>query len=142
MIHPAITADKPFIHYNAVHMSAPRPIEIVLTNPTQADAQWVLVEEGEEAKFGPLEASVALDQPPATRGAFTVSPGRGVLRGSGMEIPKQQRVKITMHPTTAGTVTQRLRFAVRKGRGCTVHVTGDGVYDEHQEHNIKLATLR
>lgn len=137
-----ITANKPVIHFNAVHISAPKPVEVVLTNESIADAQWTVVEEGEVPNFEQLEVGCRPDQPPVTRGVFTVTPGSGILRGSGIENPKQQRVHITMHPPSDGPFEKRIRFAVNKGRGWTLVCIGEGVYDEHLEHHAKLKVLK
>jgi len=139
MVHPALTSNKAFVHFNAVHVRSPKSMELVLTNAQAADAHWVAVSEGEKPVFGSNGTTGAAE--PTELGVFTVSPGAGVLVGAGLENPKQQRVLITLNPPSDGTFERRIRFAVRKGRGFTVHVVGEGVYDEHLENQAKLKLL-
>jgi len=140
--HPALDVSRGWLHFNAVHVNTPKPLEVVLTNNTFADAEWVVVEEGQEPSFTPAGKPVPARGPTATVGEFTVSPGGGLLAGTGLETPKQQRVVITLAPPSDGTFTRRVRFAVRKGRGATVECVGEGTYDEHREHQIKLKVLK
>jgi hypothetical protein len=140
--HPALTASRDWIHFNAVHVDAPKPLEVVLTNATAADAEWVVVEEGVEPRFSTPGSAVPSRGESSTVGEFRVSPGSGLLRGTGLQTAKQERVTITMSPPSDGTFTRRIRFAVRKGRGVTVEVVGEGTYDEHREHQVKLKVLK
>jgi hypothetical protein len=71
-------------------------------------------------------------------GAFTVRPGGGVLEGRGLKMPKTTSVSITFTPPDGETHNEVIHFNVSKGRLLTIEVTGQGSFDEVEEHNSKL----
>jgi hypothetical protein len=40
VLHPALTANPTSLDFGYVHPSAPRPLELLLTNPSRVDATW------------------------------------------------------------------------------------------------------
>ncbi|CAG9467755.1 unnamed protein product [Pedinophyceae sp. YPF-701] len=135
VVHPELEVNMAEISYGQVHVEAPKPIKVVLTNPTLADAEWCICEKGGRPHFG---RGVV---PSATFGTVRVEPGTGVIPGRGLRMPNTQTITIWLAPKTVGPQVKDLWFAVRRGRGARVVVRGEGTFDETCEHNAILMDL-
>lgn len=129
-----VSCAKSPLDFGAVHPAAPRTLELVITNPTGAEAAW-------QASIQPLapraaaEAGQQLGKPvqQAAASAFTVLPHQGVLAGRGLGMPKQARLQVVFVPFCSGVFGAELRLGVRGGRAVSVVLMGQGVHAEGAE---------
>jgi hypothetical protein len=124
------------ITFGRVHISAPKPVEVLLSNPTLVDAKWYVTAPGVRPSTANLV--VGGEAPEVRIGPFLVRPASGLLPGRGLRLPRTQRLTITFAPTSAVDSTQTLVFNVAKGRACTLSLTGTGSFDETEEHQAPL----
>jgi len=135
VVHPEVTVAPAAVDFGEVHVKAPRPARLVLTNDTDADAEWVATERGGRPAFrrgggGAVQV-----------GDFVVEPGSGVIPGRGLLMPRTQAVTVTFAPRAAGPVRREIVFAVRRGRSFTLAAEGVGTHDETQEFQLALKTM-
>jgi len=145
--HPRLAARPAALDYGLVHPKAPKPLHIILYNPTKTDATWSVA------------GGVAADAPPASSGAgastsasagegavrvgsFLVRPGRGVLPGRGLGMPRQQQVEISFCPAGEQAADEQLVFKARRGQSVAVAVRGQGTFDEAQEWHAAVMRAR
>lgn len=126
VLHPEITASSAEVNFGQVHMKAPKSIKITLTNPTKADAQWAACEKDGKPTFKSTETTARI-------GPFLVSPAGGVIPGRGLAMPKTQQVTLIYQPQEAKFEDREITFAVYRGRGTDIYVSGEGTFDETQE---------
>ena len=159
VIHPSLELRRPatgmpwasaegggrnVISYGRVHVGAPKPVEIMLSNPTLVDATWTVTAAGvrPKASVGQQQQAdgsrVHEAEDEARFGPFIVKPAGGLLPGRGLRLPRTQVITITFAPTDAVEYTQNLVFAVSKGRVCTLALEGTGSFDETEEHQALL----
>jgi len=136
---PELMINTEVVEFGAVHVQAPKPMQVVLTNKSTSGAFWTVVDLDdpdaqvifpktvEEAREGPKGKEVQC-------GRINVAPRWGYISGRGLKMPNQQNVTVTFGPQLQGPYTKRLAFAVYQGRGCEVQVQGQGTLDETQEH--------
>lgn len=108
-----------------VLVTSQRTLTFTLSNPTQADATWQLVDGGSD---GGASSPSDIDE-----GVFAVEPLRGRIEGRGVGHPKTQTVTLRFVPTESRPYTRRLILKVDKGRGGVVTLTGEGTLDERFE---------
>lgn len=128
VVHPGLTASPARLDYGLVHPSAPRPLELLLTNPTRVDASW-------HAQLLPQPAAAGS----SSSIVFWITPDHGVIPGRGLGMPETQRVTVTCSPVGNLAATAELRLLVDRGSGCSVKLQGQGTFDEGYEH---LAILK
>lgn len=128
VLHPGLTASPARLDFGLVHPSAPRPLELLLTNPTRVDASWHAQLLPRPAAAGSCSSSV-----------FHITPDHGVISGRGLGMPVTQRVTVTHAPVGNLAAAAELRLLVDRGSGCSVLLQGQGTFDEACEH---LAILK
>lgn len=129
-----VSSAKVPLDFGAVHPAAPRTLELVITNPTGAQAAW-------QASIQPLappaaaEAAQQLGRPvqQAAASAFTVLPQQGVLAGRGLGMPKQTGLQVVFAPFCSGAFAAALRLGVHGGREVSAVLMGQGVHAEGAE---------
>ena len=167
VVHPALEPSTPSLAFGKVHTRTPKPMQLVLSNPTVADAEWCVVAgpEGRPSwvaagrsarpaspakKRGAADPEAELSETEvATRralregrvGRFRVEPHKGVIPGRGLRMPKTTTVTVWCEPEEVGEVEALLTFAVRRGRSCNVAVAGVGSLDERDEYHRQLGNL-
>ncbi|KAG1668832.1 hypothetical protein FOA52_004926 [Chlamydomonas sp. UWO 241] len=144
VLHPALEIKEleklwpqGVVDFGRVHVQAPKPLTLTLSNLTLVDATWGVVPAGGRAKLSPEDVEEAATGE-ARFGPFIVSPAGGVLPGRGLGLPRTQKVTVTFAPTEAADCAHALRFAVMHGRSATVGVRGSGSFDETEEHQGNL----
>jgi hypothetical protein len=126
VLQPAllVSPEAGVVDFGSVHAAAPRTMEVVLTNPVDADAAW-------EAAIQPLPPAAAAHT--AAAASFSVVPQQGVLAGRGLGMPQQTRLRVTFAPVCSGSCAAELHLAVRGGRSVLVSLRGQGVSAEGAE---------
>jgi hypothetical protein len=125
--HLLVSPESQVLDFGGVHAAAPRMLELVITNPTAADAAWT-------GTVRAAPAPVTAGQPPGPAAAsFTVSPQQGMLAGRGLGMPKQTRLQVSFAPTCSGPCAAELLLAVRGGGQVAVVLKGLGVHGEQAE---------
>lgn len=109
-----------------VHVSAQRTLTFTLTNPTQADATWQIVD-------GAYGEGAPPDPPEDAQGGFSVEPRGGRVEGRGIKQPRTQVITVRFAPGEPRQYSKRLVFEVEKGRGTAVQLSGEGTLDERYE---------
>lgn len=143
VLHPVITASLTTLSFGSMHPAAPRPLQLLLTNPTTVDAKWhvklVPMQQQQQGQQGPLQQqhSAATE----VGKLFTVQPDKGVLAGRGLGMPKTQQVTVTFAPSGDVTAAAELRILVDGGSGCIVRLQGQGTFEETKEHLAVLKDL-
>ncbi|MEW5301041.1 MAG: hypothetical protein WDW36_003924 [Sanguina aurantia] len=141
ILHPELNVSPEALSFGLVHVQAPKPMDVTLSNPTDVDATWAVTVDGVKPRFIPPSELAASATSEARFGPWVVRPSCGVLRGRGLRMPLKQRVSVTFAPVDSSQVLQRLVFAVQKGRPCALDVHGVGSHDEREEHLTKLFTM-
>jgi len=126
VLQPALVAPTK-LNFGEVHMAAPRTLELLLTNPTQADAAY-------KAVIQPMEvtASEQLLRSAAVA-AYSVVPASGMVPGRGIQMPRQTRLHVTFAPQRSGPASACLQLSVRGGDQVLVMLQGVGVHAERAE---------
>lgn len=171
VLRPVISAKPAALSFGAVHPSAPRPLQLLLINPTKVDAEWraEIVPVGQEPaqqtlpnqaphqqQEGPSSSTGSLSTrrkslaasstagvaaPLPQQSVFRVQPDKGVLRGRGLAMPKTQQILVTFAPTSNACASAELRVYVEGGSGCVVRLQGQGTYEETDEHLAMLMDM-
>jgi len=139
ILHPALEIKPTSIQYGRVHVRSPKPVDIILSNPTGVDASWVVVQQNGRPKYFKFpDDQAAAANSEAVFGPFIVRPAGGLLPGRGLHMPRTQRVTIAFAPTAAQNHEETLIFAVSKGRHCSITLQGSGSFQETEEHQAIL----
>lgn len=162
VLQPALQVASPasgLLEFGGVHAAAPRTLELVVTNPTEADAAWTATIQPVRPLSGPAAAAAAAQagapqpaRPVQVRrascgsagtcaaaaaavapSAFSVVPEQGVLPGRGLGMPRQQRLRVTFAPRSSGPCAAELVLAVAGGGVVCVALQGEGVHAERAE---------
>ncbi|WIA14054.1 hypothetical protein OEZ85_002608 [Tetradesmus obliquus] len=133
VLHPAVTAAPASLDFGLVHPAAPRPLQLLLTNPSRVDAAW-------QAQLVSLPAAAAAGGA-AGLTRFAVEPAAGVIPGRGLGMPRSQRITVTCVAAGNGPGAAELRLSVAHGAGCSVRLQGCGTFDEAQEYLAVLMDM-
>lgn len=153
LLQPTLLVASPegkLLDFGSVHVAAPRTLELLVNNPTEADAAWQAtisqplptVPTGSAPAAAPprpgrdaRRAAAAAPAAAAVAGAspFTVVPQQGVLPCRGLGMPRQQRLQVTFAPHHSGPCVGELRLAVAGVRSVSVPLRGVGVHAEGAE---------
>ncbi|GAQ86584.1 hypothetical protein KFL_002980080 [Klebsormidium nitens] len=106
-----------------VHIKAQRTLTFTLSNPTQADATWQLVDGGSDGG----------ESSPSEQDVFVVEPRAGKLEGRGVGHPRTQIITVRFAPKESKPYARRLILRVEKGRGGVITLIGEGTLDERFE---------
>ena len=124
-VFPGLVLSHEELDFGTVHPNAPKVLELTLTNPTTADVDWKIKEEGERA--GEEEPEV-----------FTVHPTAGHIAGRGLGQPQKQKIQVTCAPRGGMICEKRLLFTTRKGKDNAVALRGEGGWGEVLESELAL----
>lgn len=133
-----VPANSTVLDFGGVHAAAPRTLELLVTNPTEADAVW---EARVAAPSLPLAATPATTKSgaDATSGAaFSVLPHKGVLAGRGLGMPRSTRLQVVCAPGSGSSaqLAAELQLSVRGGATLRVQLRGEAVYAESAEARV------
>lgn len=152
VLRPALIVTAPpckRLDFGSVHAAAPHMLELVFTNPTEADAAWkatitqalpsvptisptqASARPGRDVRKAAATDAAAVPQQGAS--AFTVVPEQGVLQGRGLGMPRQQRLQVTFAPCHSGECCGELWLTVAGGGRVCVPLRGLGVHAEGAE---------
>jgi hypothetical protein len=143
-IVPRLTCSHDTVRFRRVHPTAPREMEITLTNPTTADAEWearLVMADAEPARG----AGASEDGESAASGAavgeptFRVQPAAGHIPGRGLGMPRTQKVTIAFAPQEEAPYEAAIVFTTRHGRSITVDLSGAGSFAEALESDLALS---
>eukprot|EP00741_Cyanophora_paradoxa_P008875 tig00001406_g8592.t1 len=147
---PELRAAPDVLRFGPVHVDNARPLEVLLTNPTQVDARWRLVHvdpanpdaaRAAHARGGGDARSAAVifhgygaaGGGTATRddpGAFEFSASAGTVPGRGQGQPQTLRLGVRFRGSLDANYRSLFRVAVEGGRGCTLLCKGSGTHHE------------
>jgi hypothetical protein len=125
--HLLVSPESKVLDFGGVRAAAMRMLELVITNPTDADAAWTATVQAASAP------APARPPPESAAATFTVSPQQGMLAGHGLSMPKQTRLQVSFAPTCSGPCVAELLLAVRGGKKVAVVLKGLGVHAEQAE---------
>lgn len=132
VLQPALEAPTK-LDFGEVHMAAPRTLELLLTNPTQADAAYkAVIQHMEVTGAQNMTASEQLLRSAAVA-AYSVVPASGMLPGRGIQMPRQTRLHVTFAPQRSGPASACLQLSVKGGGEVLVMLQGVGVHAERAE---------
>lgn len=126
-----VSPSSKVLDFGGVHPAAPRTLELVLTNPTEADAAW------EASVIQQRPSATTIAQQPGLLGtaAFTVMPRAGVLQGRGLG-PRQARLQVVFEPVSSGASVAELQLRLCGGSTVVVVLRGEGVHAERAELRV------
>ena len=90
VVHPQLTLSSSVMEYGKIHTSAPKPMQLMLTNESLAGASWAVVEAGVEESSPPYQRkadAMAGVEEEAVFGAVSVRPAAGFIPGRGLKMP-------------------------------------------------------
>eukprot|EP00798_Chlamydomonas_sp_ICE-L_P024309 gene24309-9913_t len=141
VLHPQTEVKPDRLDFGRLHVQSPKPIVVVLSNPSEVDAYWAVTTEGSKPKYftkQELAAGGEANRSEAKFGPFIIQPAGGMLPGRGLGMPRTQHITVTFAPSEAKDFDQQVVFAVNKGRTCSLSMLGTGSFDERDEHQAKL----
>ena len=149
VLHPELEVAPAALNFGPVHVRAPKPLRVTLSNPTLVDAEWMALSRAEanvsslSSLFPSLDALASAADLGVTKkvGKFRVEPSQGVLRGRGLLMPRTQVVTVWMETEDVGAAEEEIVFAVRRGRSVQMVVAGEGSLDEGVEYAAPLKLL-
>ena len=140
---PRLTCSHDTVRFRQVHPGAPREIEVTLTNPTTADAEWearlVMMDEHVRAGAGASEDGESTASRAGTEPTFCLQPAFGHIPGRGLGMPRTQKVTIAFTPQEEKPYEAAVVFTARRGRSITVDVSGAGSFAEALESDLALS---
>jgi hypothetical protein len=143
VLHPALTASPASLDFGLVHPSAPRPLQLLLTNHSRVDATWhaqlLMLPEAGDSTAAATSRGLAASSAAASLMKFAVEPASGVIPGRGLGMPRTQRITVTCVAAGNAPGAAELQLLVAHGVGCSVKLQGCGTFDEGREH---LAVLK
>lgn len=139
--HPQLQGSPRELLFNAVHARSPKPLVLTLTNPTTADADWVVYEEGSDPPAWRSGGASVSGLSGGRFGPFLVETVSGTVPGRGLRMPRQQQIVVTCTPPDDLGHSRELVFAVRNGRGFRVVLQAEGTFDESQELQAKMYAI-
>lgn len=166
-LRSVLEASVPQLSFGSVHVQSPKTLEVELSNPSFVAAEWsVQLQSSSTAaaaasvSFAPGGLGSTAFSPAALPGThnaapdtaigqekvgvdavFSVSPGKGVLLGRGLAMPKKQKLLVTFAPRQSGACTALLRVLQVEGRAVEIALSGEGTYSQADEIQAHLQSI-
>ena len=124
-VYPQVVVDHPELDFSETHIAAPKSLELILSNPSEADLEW-RVTDGEPRQTG------------EDVGYFKAQPASGRIPGRGLGQPRTAALRITFAPAHERAYSRTLTIDVGAGRGTSVALRGVGIAREPFEVDHRL----